>query len=68
MQLSVKIMALRVMYLWCKDVPVCFSQSVVRCGIYLSSEDTNFPCIYQSCLEKQGAAVPRDLVSVSLSV
>lgn len=34
MQLSVKIMALHVMYLWCKDVPVCFSQSVVRCGIY----------------------------------
>lgn len=41
----------------------------VSCKMWdISSEDTNFPCIYQSCLEKQGAAVPRDLVSVSLSV
>lgn len=45
MRLSFKIMALHMMYLWYKDVLVCFSQSVVRYVTYISSEDTFFPYV-----------------------
>lgn len=46
MQLSFKIMALHVMYLWYKDVLVCFPQPIVRYVTYVSSADTNiFPYV-----------------------